>query len=372
MSSSVHRAIVVSTEVYLRPLEGIGGGVQWCTQEYFATFKEANIDWRNVSYSPPRNLFALAVRKLARVPFQGFHHPRLTSNVVHAAQESGTRWVFLNNTDAAPLAIPLKSTDPRLKIVFLSHGAEITDVVNNLRLAPEVAHANWRNSRWLGELLKLEIRIRSAIDATVCISKEDVDFEKWLGTRNVLFLPRQIPWNPIAIKPVPGRLGTVATLNHGPNLHGLRLLAKALHGDTQLRLIGSPDSIGRQLESEFNSIRYLGHLSDHEMRSEAATWCGFVNPIFCHARGASTKVATALGWGLPVLTTPPGARGYRWNETSLPLPETPQALAELCDRVASATCLTEWQQRAHDIVRLGPTVAESASQLNNFLKNLLS
>jgi hypothetical protein len=233
---------------------------------------------------------------------------------------------------------------------------EITDVVNNLRIAPGTIPSYQKNSRWLGDLLKTEIAIRESLDGVLCISEEDVAFEQWLGSQHTQFIPRQIHSDPLEFNPIKGRVGTVGTLDHGPNLHGLRLLAEALSGDStvDLRVVGGPEKVGLALQDEFKAITYLGRLSDEELKEEAATWCAFVNPIFCNARGASTKVATALGWGLPVLTTPIGARGYSWDDKLLPLSSTSSDLANLCKIVGTANDLRRWCDHSKKISLLAP------------------
>jgi hypothetical protein len=68
---------------------------------------------------------------------------------------------------------------------------------------------------------------------------------------------------------------------------------------------------------EFPFVDDLGRLNDVALRQEAATWFVFLHPLFCFARGASTKLATGLAWGLPCITTESGMRGYELPENAV-------------------------------------------------------
>lgn len=363
------KAIFVSSRVFLG---NSGGGVQWCTREYLDTINAAGISTAVISYDAPQDFLTRLVRKLFPAPYRGLHYSGLVQEILTAADREGSNLIFLNNTDAASLAPALLAFRKNLRLIFLSHGVEITDVVNNLRIAPETIPSYQKHSSWLGELLKTEIDIRESLDCVLCISEEDVAFEQWLGSQHVKFIPRQIHSDPLEFNPIKGRIGTVGTLDHGPNLHGLRLLAEALSGDASvdLRVVGGPEKVGLALQHEFKAITYLGRLSDKELKKEAATWCAFVNPIFCHARGASTKIATALGWGLPVLTTKMGARGYCWNNELMPLSNSPKDLANYCKQLVETDDLVYWFQKADQLAHLAPNEDQSGELLRSILISL--
>lgn len=348
--------------------------MQWCTFEYLETIHSAGISTRNILYDAPRDWPTRLKRRLFPSPYRGFHSPKLVREILQAADYENANIIFLNNTDAVAMAPALRAARSDLKLFFLSHGVEITDVVNNLRIAPETMPGYQKDSRWLGKLVKTELKIREALDGVFCLSKEDVAFEQWLGSQRVQFIPRQIKPNPLNLNPVKGRVGIVGSFDHGPNLHGLRLLAKALSAESkvELRMVGGPEKIGLSLQDIFKGVTYLGRLSEEDLAKEAASWCAFVNPIFCHARGASTKVATALGWGLPVLTTSIGARGYIWDHNLIPLRDTPAELAAECKQVAESDNLGLLFQKAHQLANLAPSVEQAAAKIGDFLATLHS
>ncbi|MBA3848436.1 MAG: hypothetical protein C0502_00390 [Opitutus sp.] len=364
-------AIFVTHRAYLA--EG-GGGAQWCTREYRRTLQSAGFALEDVVFASRRDLLARLRAKIRPSPEGELHSGAIARAVATRVAEIGARWCFLNNSDAGLLAPRIRALRPELRLVFLSHGVELTDAVNNLRLAPESLPAARRGPGFLSRLLRAEIRQRQALDASVCIAEPDERLEDWLGAPRTLFLPRQVPVDELPHAPLAGRVGCVATLDHGPNRDGLEQLASALtrHSGVTLRLVGGPLSAGRDLARRHPAIDYRGRLDDAALRAEAATWCAFANPIFCAARGASTKVATALGWGLPVFTTPQGARGYRWPAGTLPLAGSAAELAALLAAAATAKDSSDWRARAAAVRATAPTAEESADQLRAFLQSLPS
>ena len=158
------------------------------------------------------------------------------------------------------------------------------------------------------------------IDAVCVMSREEETLERWLGAKATVCLPRIVRPSFLEWKLVPGRVGYVGTLEHTPNRVALEEIC-AIIGETglatELRLVGRPEVIGRELHARYPFVSYLGGLSDADLRAEAATWSLFVNPIFWLARGASMKLGQALALGLPVLTTQSGARGYEAWEGEL-------------------------------------------------------
>lgn len=360
--------IFVSNQRYINPH---GGGVQWCTREYLETFVDAGFELSFISYENDNRLSSRLLRKLFPRPFKGLIPPGIIGDIVSLARRNNIQWIVLNNSEAISLAESLRSALPDCRLIYLSHGPEIVDEVNTLRLDPSSSAHRRASFRWLGRSLMAEINIRRSLDATICISPEDQVFEYWLGAQNTLYLPRRISFAPLRTNPVPLRIGTVATLDHAPNLDGIRLLAAHLdRHQVEFRIVGSPSRVGERLQAEFKCITYLGRLDDSELASEAATWMVFVNPIFCQARGASTKVATALGWGLPVLTTPFGARGYNWNHHILPLSHTPSDLAESVLDLLQSKRVEDLMESARVVASLSPTRQASASRLAEFLGNL--
>ena len=260
------------------------------------------------------------------------------------------RFIFFNEIDFPSLLLPLRERFGKsVKLLHLSHGLDSTDIciaqqIERGRLGTE--RYNGGMVRRLGSKLQCEADYRRYLDGAICLSPLDAELERWLGARRTIWLSQPITEPPLDHKPVVGRVGCVATLDHVPNYDGLveafEALAKLKVSNLSFRLVGSPASRGAELGRRYNFVEYLGALSDAELRSEAASWSCFVHPIFHYARGRSTKLAVVLGWGLPLATTAAGARGYIWDESIFPLARTPP---ELAASVSEQLSLSEFERR---------------------------
>lgn len=96
-----------------------------------------------------------------------------------------------------------------------------------------------------------------------------------------------------------------------------------------------------------------------------------MHPLFWHARGASTKIATAINWGLPVATTPAGLRGYHWRDGDIATAAEPDELASLVRKLAQDRAALE-AARAN-VIRVGqtwPTLTELGRQVRAALEDV--
>ena len=312
-------------------------------------------------------------RRLAVSPYFRPWEPRLPERIAEACAASGAEWVFLNQTTLAPLAAALKAAAPHTKIVLLSHGLESTDLLHTLQrrdrlplsvrrtLSPRLA---------LGDALMVEAEARTAVDAVCALSPFDADLERWLGAKRAFWLPRAIGAAPLDWRPTAGRFGFVGTLDHAPNLDGLVAILEALDGAARVRVVGAPARIGRWLASRFGAVDYLGGLGDDELRSEASSWNAFLHPIFLMARGCSTKLATALSWRIPVVTTELGRRGYVWRRGALTIADTPAAFAARCRELTDLTTAADAREAAAAAAQSSPTLAELCRALRENLAGL--
>ncbi|MFT3722184.1 MAG: glycosyltransferase family 4 protein [Hyphomonadaceae bacterium] len=215
------------------------------------------------------------------------------------------------------------------------------------------------------------MRARRDLDGVVSISAYDAQTEGWLGSRQATWLPRMVSLAALDWRPHADRFGFVGTLDHAPNLEGLEAILVAIASSKseaiRIRIVGGPDRIGRWLASRFPFVDYLGTLDDAGLKAEASTWRAFLNPIFCQARGCSTKVATALSWGIPVVTTEYGRRGYVWSDGCVIEADTPAAFArQMLDLLSEAGA-----RRAHEGVAAAaansPSLTDVAGKLRNFI-----
>lgn len=297
------------------------GGQQICTREYIAAIEAAGISLVNVIFEPTNGWLEKIGRRVDRRPFRWFIPNDLTDRIEEVVRSTDADFIFLNTTDVAHVAADLSNRGVRGARVLLSHGLMSVDFIHWLRTQngrSDFAGVGAAQERRLGQTLIEECKHRQHLDAILCLSDFELEIEKWLGARRALSVPRVVKKSPVDWSPVQGRIGYVGRLDHPPNLEGLLAVLRELRrrnddGCVEVRLVGAPVNVGRELEREFGFVRYLDVLTDAELAQEAASWTCSINPILCFAMGASTKLAVIISWGIPVITTPQGARGYEWR-----------------------------------------------------------
>src|SRR5262249_41677476 len=190
------------------------------------------------------------------------------------------------------LSLKLRRRFPEVCQVLLSHGVEGVDFCIDQQLRRVRGTENRYRAtaeRMLGQQLLYEAEQRHWLNAVLTVSPFEVEIEKWLGSRRVLWVPRTIIEPQLMAQPVDQRVGCVSTLDHPPNADGLVQLLDGLNDkvsrDFRFRLVGQPVRQGTVLAQRYPFLDYLGPLSDAELRLEATTWCCFVHPIFLYAKG---------------------------------------------------------------------------------------
>lgn len=263
------------------------------------------------------------------------------------------------------------------RIVLLSHGMESTDLLHLIRARkrlPLSGRVRPFADVALGRVLRQEAATRAEVDGVLCLSAVDVVHERWVGAGRVDWLPRIVVPAPLPWKPEGRRLGWVGTLDHAPNLTGLvdvlEALARREDETVRIRVVGGPKRLGAWLAGRFRNVDYLGPLDRAALESEAQSWSAFLHPIFCWPRGCSTKLASALAWGLPIVTTPQGRRGYVWRQGSLIEAESPEAFLDAVERLFEPEI---GRAAARDVALAAgssPTLVEVAERLGGFLSDV--
>ncbi len=365
-SSDPRSAIFISARYALEPG---GGGVQRCTREYVATAEAAGFRLEHAVYDFDRRLAARIRRRLFPRPYRNLIPPEFVAATADRIRRSNAGWVFFNQIEAAQLAPALEHLRRNgIRFALLSHGTDSSDRLHTVRVDQRLTGADAVSAgeaRWLGRQLFTEWEQHRCFDVVFCLSETDRMFAQWLGASAIHVLPRIVEAAPLDWAPIAGRIGAVGTLVHAPNREGLVRFAGALvrsEAPVRLRLIGRPESVGRDLARDFPCIDYLGGLDDDAYETEARTWPVFANPIFCHARGCSTKLAVALAWLLPVASTRAGARGYFWDEALVPLVDGPDELASLAVRLSAIPAATAQRTSVAALVARSPRLKDVAAQ----------
>ena len=356
-------------------LDQEGGGVQICSREYYETLDAAGFSLIPIEVQSDQRFMTRVRRRLWPRPYKSeIILERAINDIQAALANSDAQYIFLNQSTLRPLGKLLReSMNESCQIILLSHGLRSVDYLQELR--PNTARCISGITRaellMLARMLIAESEQSQYCDYVFCLAPFEVEIERWLGARNVTYIPRTIRTSPLAWKPVDGRLGFVGRLDHPPNREGLMLFLEAVEkiifSPVHLRLVGSPRADGEAIAKRFPFVQYLGRLTDEQLQREACTWNCFVHPIFCYAMGASTKLAVAVGWEIPVVTTTMGCRGYTWHEGHMPVADTPESLAKLALQLANPEKAHEAQREISKIRRTSPTVAEVASLIRSVL-----
>jgi glycosyltransferase involved in cell wall biosynthesis len=321
----------------------------------------------------------LSTRLLKRFIPSAYFRPVAPSNIKglnRLVRELSPEFIFLNQVNLAVFAPALKpQLSPECKIVLLSHGLESTDLLHLIRLRtrlPLTSRPYLSSSLELGAAVLRESVLRTHIDCVCALSESDVVLEHWIGASRVDWLPRTIQAASLLWAPRGNYFGFVGTLDHAPNLEGLVLVLEELQAMAieclRIRVVGGPARTGEWLSSKYGIVDYLGPLSDADLRAEARSWNAFLHPIFCHARGCSTKLASAIAWQIPVVTTTIGRRGYLWKDGDLIIADDPAGFARQCMDLLNPDAAEKARLNVVKVTQTSPTIDEVAMRMRALLE----
>jgi hypothetical protein len=311
------------------------GGVRLCTKEYLNLLKEDfEVTILTLNY---RTDLAFRVRTFLGIDVYDFYSETSFANRLNNLKTEGEVFFAFNMAQTLRLTRVVKQKyGDRAKVILLSHGNESTDFVHRFtRFKKKQSLVKQLFSSYkLGALLKAESEYRLRyIDYVFTVSPIEKEIEKWLNVKKVFFIPRTITPQFIELKPIAGRIGFIGDLSHPPNHFAVKelcqIIEKAGRTDIRFRVMGGPSDIGRKLAEEYSFVEYLGFLEENELRNEVSTWAAFLNLAFYYSQGVSTKLAKAIGLGLPIISTTHGNRGYEWTNGSLLTGRTPEEVYHL-------------------------------------------
>jgi len=354
-----------------------GGGQQQCTREYQETLRVAGFDLVNVTFDTDQLWRTRLRRKFRPAPYANLVPKEFFARVDKAIAEYHPTFVFCNLCNFVPLGPRLRRVLPAdSRLVLLSHGLESVDELHTARITRQpfaAPHMPQITDEWLGRIMCVERDGLSAFDHVFCLAAFEVEICRWFGVRSVSWLPRIMRLNQaLDWKPTGDRVGILGTIDHPPNLEGAELFCASLQaagvGSLRLRLVTRSQKFAADLRARYPFVDDLGPLeTPRAVEAEAATWSAFIHPIFCYARGCSTKVATGLNWGLPVLTSAAGLRGYAWKQGELPILNSAQELAGAALGSLKFARANALHEEVLKVVRSAPTLNEVAAQVRRDL-----
>ena len=290
----------------------IPGGVQVCTAEFITYLQKADKLIKLVKVSPSPSLLVRIKAKLGLKDLELYNVNKYLNEIVAAINNDNIKLVFFNQLNLSHWAIKIKEkVGAEVKFIGLSHGNESGDYLHEIT---NTLHTSVLQTWQLGKIIvKEKIMFSKLLNGVVTISDNETYIDQWLGAANPLFLPRILKPNFINWQPKANTIGFVGTLNHLPNTAGIELVAQQLKLSNftgTFKIVGSPAQIGYELEKKYSFIQYCGVLNNDDLMHEASSWSLFLNPVFWYARGSSTKLALGINWGIPIISTPAGTRGY--------------------------------------------------------------
>lgn len=352
---------------------GITGGVQLCSQEFRHIIENID-DLTLTDYYVPytRNFFQRVRIKLGLENYSIYDVKKDAPALIRYLRENDIGIIFINMASLVRYAKPIRDAfGDRVKIVLLSHGNHSGDFLHLITRPPNRLSVIKRIQfqMRLGLLISTEAKFRvEYLDGVVALSETEKQIENWFGGKRVVFLPRRLYPDFLPYKPVPGRIGFVGRLDHPPNLQGISILLDEFrqldHSTIKIRIAGAPESFGRDLQRRYPFIEYLGELSDKALEEEVAGWSILLNPVWWYSTGASTKLARAISWGVPIISTTAGMRGYAWSEGLLIVADSPEQMATLITRIApDQDQLRYWAEQTRTIAKTGPSMEDLVSKI---------
>jgi glycosyltransferase involved in cell wall biosynthesis len=225
----------------------------------------------------------------------------------------------------------------------------------------------------LGLLISTESAYRvKYLDAVIALSETEMQIENWFGAKASLFLPRRLKPGFLMYQPKAGRVGFVGRLDHPPNLLGMQILLDAFSSTEnnliEIRLVGAPENFGKQLAEKYPQVKYLGELSDEDLEKEVSSWALLLNPVWWYSTGASTKLAKAISWGIPIVTTTAGMRGYKWRKGSLLLADTAKEMCRvIIENVNDMQVIKSNAEQTRIVANNGYAVKELAEMVKQLI-----
>lgn len=355
----------------------ITGGVQLCSQE-FHYILESMEEFELVDYYVP-----FTRRIIDRLRIRGGIENYSMYNVkadkdglIKFIRGNNVGYVFINMASAVRYARIIKEEfGDAVTVVLLSHGNHSGDFLHLITTPPgrDSFIQRWIKKTRLGFLISTESLFRKKyLDGVITLSETEKQIENWFGARNAVFLPRRLWSSFLQHAPVAGRVGFVGRLDHPPNFQGFQILLdelqKAGHEGLEIRLVGAPVANGRQIAEKYSFVNYLGELSDDDLDKEAATWCFFLNPVWWYSTGASTKLSKGISWGIPIITTTAGMRGYEWKQGCLLVADTPLAMCQAMRESLHLDRVRYWAQQTKTVAENGLSLEDLKQRVRLALK----
>jgi glycosyltransferase involved in cell wall biosynthesis len=348
----------------------VTGGVQLCSQEFHHIISLID-DINLIDYFVPYTK-KVTDRLLIRIGFENYSMYNIENDIqslLEFIKNNKIDVVFINMASMVRYSKKIKQWfGSNIKIILLSHGNHSGDFLH--LITKPVKKVSWLkdliNRIRIGFLITTESEHRvKYLDAVITLSETEKQIENWFGAPISIFMPRRLYTNFLPYSPILGRIGFVGRLDHPPNFQGIQILFDSIQkqdfNKLEIRLVGAPESYGEIIQKKYPFVNYLGELSDEDLEKEVNSWAFLLNPVWWYSTGASTKLAKAISWGIPIVSTTAGKRGYFWKDGELPISDTPDDMARfLLHSAGDKAKLEYWSEQTKTIAKNGLSDQELA------------
>jgi hypothetical protein len=310
-------ALFISQDLFLGE-SILSGGVTLCTKDYMDVIS-TNF---NLIPFPIKTKLKIIPKILNKLGLLGYHPISLSkkdiSLISNLINEKEVEHIFINHAYISSISISLKDNFQHIKVILCSHGNESGDFLHQITRFSDNMNRFSRlfGTLKLGILLSEEVKYRRFyIDVVLTVSEIEESLEKWLGAKQVFFLPRIFEEKFISWNPKNNRVGFVSDISHEPNYDSVFKLCLAidksnLRSTIKIRLIGKDHPRYTFLTKTFSFVECTGYLNENDIIAEMGSWHYYLNLVDYYSKGVSTKMAYGMNFGIPVISTKIGARGY--------------------------------------------------------------
>jgi glycosyltransferase involved in cell wall biosynthesis len=342
----------------------IDGGVQLCSQEFHNAISACD-DLHLKNYFVPftKNIFQRIQIKLGFENYSMYDVAKDAAALLKFIESENITIVFINMASCVRYAKPIKDAfGNKVKTIMLSHGNHSGDFLHLITKPLKRSNLIAKKIKKirLGYLISTESTYRvKYLDGVIAISETEKQIENWFGAKRVVFMPRKLYADFVNYQPDLNRVGFVGRLDHPPNIQGIAILLDEItqySHDLKLRLVGAPVEEGKKIAEKYKCVEYLGELSDIDLEKEISSWSFFINPVWWYSTGASTKLAKGISWGIPIITTTAGKRGYYWKQGELLVADSPKEMAKaIIEETISKDKINYWSNQTRIVANSGLT-----------------
>ena len=326
--------------------------------------ESVEIDTRIKTLQTLKYLFKKGSYNVAR-----FHSEEVTEKIEAVIKKNTYDFVILDSLYATTYLSSIRKYFTG-KIYLRSHNCEAQiwfDLAKNEQNIPKSIYFK----KLAKDLHIYESTILNKLDGVFAISQEDQEaFMKNNTKAKVCVIPVHLESNDQdEFKIEKGKIFHVGNMDWVPNREAVERLVKlfheSIHSDDQLKL----SLVGKNIEKHYKSskgIEIQGFVDD--LKGFVQKSGILVSPI-TSSSGVRVKILEMMAYGIPVITTPSGAKGiFSEGKNAVEIQETNTALIDAILRITKDDeKLAEMQTLSKEYIKKYHNIEQIASDLKSFI-----